>query len=118
MPKKPSNIVITRVLSKLSESDFFLKSNVKFELIAHNNESPVEIIAHRTASAAMEVIKLLEVLIKKNIISLLPTGIFSMLLAAIPKISGKKENPSNYFAKLNKSFRILMCLIVFVLSVI
>ena len=30
----------------------------------------------------------------------------------------KKENPSNYFAKLKKSFRILMCLIVFVLSVI
>ena len=95
IPKNPSNMVIILVLSRLSESEFCLKSNVKFELIAHSNESLVEIIAHRTASAAIDVINLLEVLIKKNIISLLPTGIFSMLLAAIPKISGKKENPSN-----------------------
>ena len=74
MDTTPNTIVSILVYIKLLLELFLLKSNVRLELIAQSRESPVEIIAQSIANAAIEVIKLLEVWVKKKIITLPPSG--------------------------------------------
>lgn len=95
MDTTPNTIVSILVYIKLLLELFLLKSNVRLELIAQSRESPVEIIAQSIANAAIEVIKLLEVWVKKKIITLPPSGMWLNFIAAIPKINGIKENNSS-----------------------